>query len=113
MVVLLFIVLSIPQTYKITNLILPTFNKGPTHIGIIFHSIVLAVILIIAKKMKRDNFVDCKDGDYIMNSDIEKKYANLNEIMSPITNMGTRGCKWPYNKRYIPQTDRHWCLKKV
>ena len=113
-ITLLFIILSFPQTYKITNFILPTYNKTPTTIGIIFHSIIFAVILIIFKNIKnREMFIDCKNGDFVMNSDINKKYLDYSNIKSTITEIGLRGTKWPYNKKYIPQTDSKWCLKKI
>ena len=110
---LLFIILSLPQTYKLTNYILPTYNKSPTTIGIIFHSIVFAIIIIIAKNIKnRESFLVCKEGDFVMNSDLDKKYLDFSDIKSPLSEMGVRGTKWPYDKRYIPQTDSRWCLKK-
>lgn len=110
---LLFIILSLPQTYKLTNHILPTYNKSPTLIGIVVHSVVFAIIIIIAKNIKnKESFIVCNKGDFVMNSDINKKYLDLSDIKSPLSEMGTRGTKWPYNKRYIPQTDSKWCLKK-
>mgnify|MGYP001307509105 CR=1 FL=1 len=111
-ITLLFIILSLPQTYQLTNKVLPTFNKTPTYLGIIIHSIVFAIIIIVTKYLKREKFVNCKEGDYSMKSDIDKKYIDLTNIKSPYSEMGIRGTKWPYDKRYIPQTDKRWCLKK-
>ena len=110
---LLFIILSLPQSYQLTNLILPTYNKSPTYLGIIIHSAVFTIIIIISKYLKKEKFVNCKDGDFVMPSDMNKKYLDISDIKSVYTNMGIRGTKWPYNKRYIPQTDKKWCLKNI
>lgn len=114
---LLFFVLSLPKTYQLTNIILKTYHNGPTIIGITVHSILFAVCLVVIKlvyfKLSPESFVTCDEDDYIMEPDTEGKYIDTNVIKSMYSQMGTYGCKWPTDPRYIPNKEKQWCMEKI
>ena len=58
---LLFFILSLPCSYKLTNKFINTYSKtGPTNLGIFLHSVMFLIILLIIKQNKRENFITCE-----------------------------------------------------
>ena len=115
---LLFFLLSLPQTYQLSNKIVGTYTKsGPTFKGISIHTLFFACCLIIIKlsyfKLSKEGFITCGKDDYVMEPDVDGRYIDINEIKSPYGQMGNFGCKWPYDEKYIPKKDKKWCMKKV
>lgn len=83
--------------------------------NILFSPLLIIITLIVIYNLfaLKEKFIQCKGDNHIMEPTESEDYIDTSIRESMLLNIGSKGTKYPFDSRYIPKTDRKWCLKSV
>ena len=92
-------------------LVLFTFFKK----SILFSPFLFLLVLLFINTIlnKKEKFIQCNDNNHLMEPIESEDYIDPSIKESKLTNIGSKGSKYPFDYRYIPKTNKKWCLKSV
>ena len=71
------------------------------------------IFLINNRFLNIEHFIECEQGDIVMEPKESYDYIDPSIIESKLSNLGFQGCRYPFNPKYIPSMSKKWCLKSV
>lgn len=95
----------------LTLLVLYTFFKK----NVLFSPFLFLLVLLIVNLIfyKKEKFIQCNEGNHTMEPIESEDYIDPSIKESKLLNIGHKGSKYPFDPRYIPKTEKKWCLKSV